>query len=55
MIETPRNTTTPAPQPRHQPSIRRSVERLMSYPGSTNSPSETAIRSIHEKRSTPRW
>lgn len=35
--------------------INRMQQRLVSSPGAANSPSEIAIRSIHEKRSTPRW
>ncbi len=55
MTELPRTTPASVSHHRSHPTIRRRVQRLMSYPGPTNSPSETAIRSIHEKRSTPRW
>lgn len=35
--------------------VRRRVQRLVHLSGGTDSPSETAIRSIDEFRSTPRW
>jgi len=35
--------------------ISRVQQRLVASPGAPNSPSEMAIRSIHEKRATPRW
>ncbi len=37
------------------PQTRRRLQRLADYPGSATSPSEQAIRSINEFRSTPRW
>lgn len=37
------------------PQTRRLLQRLAGYPGSATSPSEQAIRSITEFRSTPRW
>ena len=36
-------------------SFRRRVQRFVSHSSEAYSPSEMAIRSIHEKRSTPRW
>ena len=35
--------------------VRRSVQRLVNHQSLATSPSEMAIRSIAEKRSTPRW
>ena len=55
MTETPRTTPQQVSSRRSQPSVRRRVEQLVHYVGPAHSPSEMAIRSIHEKRSTPRW
>lgn len=35
--------------------VRRSVQRFTNHSSMATSPSEIAIRSISEKRSTPRW
>jgi hypothetical protein len=35
--------------------VRRSMQRLANHQSMATSPSEVAIRSINEKRSTPRW
>lgn len=35
--------------------VRRSMQRLAHHQSMATSPSEMAIRSIAEKRSTPRW
>jgi len=54
MTDLPRSVAPLGSRHSH-PTIRRRVQRFVSHPGSTNSPSEMAIRSIYEKRSTPRW
>ncbi len=33
----------------------RPIRRIVGYPGASTSPSEQAIRSIDDIRSTPRW
>ena len=41
--------------PRSHRSLRRRVQQFVHHTSAAHSPSELAIRSIHEKRSTPRW
>jgi hypothetical protein len=41
--------------PRSHRSFRRRVQQLVHHSSAAHSPSELAIRSINEKRSTPRW